>query len=159
MNTFETIKKKLDSEGVSYKILEHEPVWTSEQAAVVRGYSPEEGMKRGAKAMIIRSEGRFYQFVLPGDKKLDFKAIKRILDTESASLATADEVEKVIGCEPGAVPPFGTLFGIPMYVDKRLLENEEIDFNAGKHEITITMKAEDWVKVVKPVVEYFVQKG
>ena len=158
MDVFETIKNRLDQENILYKVKEHEPVWTSEQAAIVRGHSKEEGMKRGAKAMVIRSESKFYQFVLPGNKKLDFKKIKAILNTESASLATAEEVERVIGCTPGAVPPCGTLFDIPTYVDKTLLTNPEIDFNAGKHTISITMKTEDWLKVVKPVTEDFVQK-
>lgn len=158
MNPFLTIKKKLDDEKIPYSILEHSPVFTSEQAALVRGHTKEGGMKRGAKAMIIRSEGRFFQFVLPGDRKLDFKKIKTILHSESASLATPEEVEKVIGCAPGAVPPFGTLFGLPTYVDETLLENQEIDFNAGKHTISVTMKTKDWVKVVEPKVERFVQE-
>ncbi len=158
MDTFNKIKKKLDELKISYKVREHAPVWTSEEAAVVRGYSREEGMRRGAKAMVIRSEGKFFQFVLPGNKKLDFKEIKRILNTESASLATASEVEKVIGCAPGAVPPFGTIFGVKTFVDKSLLENDEIDLNAGKHTISITMKVSDWMNVVKPVVEVFVGK-
>lgn len=150
MNTFLTIKKKLDEEDISYKILEHAPVRTSEEAAIIRGHTREEGMERGAKAMIIRSEGEFYQFVLPGNKKLNFRKIKAILKTQSASLATPEEVEKAIGCTPGAVPPFGNLFGIKTYVDESLLENDEIDFNAGKHTISITMNVKDWMKVVGP---------
>ncbi len=157
MSTFDTIKQKLDQEKIVYRILEHAPVFTSEEAALIRGHTKEEGMKRGAKAMILRSEGKFFQFVLPGNKKLDFKRIKEILHTESVSFATPEEVEKAIGCKPGAVPPFGSLFGLPTFVDKSLLENEEIDFNAGKHEVTITMTVKDWVKIVQPKVEEFVQ--
>ena len=155
--TFETIKKKLDEEKIPYTILEHAQVSTSEEAAMVRGYG-KAGMKIGAKAMIIRSEGKFYQFVLPGDRKLDFKKIKTVLGTESASLATPREVEEVIGCKVGAVPPCGTLLGITTYVDSHLLDNEEIAFNAGKHTASITMKTADWMKIIEPVVADFSQK-
>ncbi len=158
MNPFKAITHALDTAGIPYRIREHAPVRTSGEAAIARGYTQEEGMRRGAKAMIIRSEGRFYQFVLPGNRKLDFRRIKALLGTESASLATAEEVEKAIGCTPGAVPPFGSLFGIPTYVDPALLENGEIDFNAGKHTVSITMRTADWRKAVKPDAAQFVQK-
>ena len=89
--------------------------------------------------------------------KLDFAKIKKILKSKSASLATADEVERVIGCRPGSVPPFGSLFGIPTFVDTHLLLNDEIDFNAGRHTISMTMKVKDWQKVVNAQVFEFVQ--
>lgn len=158
MNPFKTITHALDTAGIPYRIREHAPVRTSREAAIVRGYTQEEGMRRGAKAMIVRSEGKFYQFVLPGDRKLDFKTIKELLQTESASLASEEEVERVMGCRPGAVPPFGSLFGLRTYVDESLLENEEVDFNAGKHTVSITMKTADWKRIVKPIAASFVLK-
>ena len=66
MDTFSTIKRALDENGIVYSLFEHEPVFTSEQAAIVRGRSVEEGMKRGAKAMIMRSGGLFFNlYCLP----------------------------------------------------------------------------------------------
>lgn len=158
MKTFETVKGKAEELGLPFRVTEHEHVHTSAEAAKVRGYSEEEGTRRGAKAMIIRSEGKFYQFVLPGDRKLDFKKVKKVLHTESASLASPDEVEKAIGVKIGAVPPCGSLFGIPTYVDQTLLEIEEIDFNPGSHTHTMTMRTKDWMKLVEPTAEDFVQK-
>ena len=150
---FSRIKGLLDKKHLSYKVMVHEPVHTSEQAAKVRGVA----LQQGAKAMILRSEGKFYQFVIAGDKKIDFKKVKRILNTTSASFATPEEVEKVTGCTIGSVPPYGHLFNIPLYVDKSLLRNEIIDFNAGRHDTSLQMKCKDYLESVDAVIEDFAE--
>ena len=148
---FSRIKELLDGKQLGYKVMVHEPVHTSEEAAKIRGVD----LKQGAKAMVLRSEGKFYQFVIAGDKKIDFKKIKRILNSTSASFAMPEEVENVTGCVIGSVPPFGNLFNIPVYVDKSLLRNEVIDFNAGLRTHSLQMKLEDYLKAVNGVVEDF----
>ena len=156
---FEKIKQLLDSHTIHYTSFEHEPVRTSEDAANVRerltGIPAAEHLKRGAKAMIIRSEGKYYQFVLSAVRKLDFKKVKQVLHTESATLASPEEVQKITDCVPGSVPPFGNLFGIPVYVDPSLLVNETIDFNAGETTVSILMKKDDWDRIVQPEVVSF----
>jgi len=155
MDIYKKICNLLDKNNIKYKILKHEPVYTSEHAAEVRGRGIQEGLKRGAKAMILRSEGKFYQFIIAANEQLDFKKIRKILKAKTASFATPEEVKQVTGVTPGSVPPFGNLFNIPVYVDKSLLKTDEIDFNPGKHDISITMKQEDWVKLVKPIIEEY----
>ncbi|MBI2148208.1 hypothetical protein HYU23_00860 [Candidatus Woesearchaeota archaeon] len=148
---FIKIKAFLDKNKVEYKVLEHEPVYTSEDAARIRNAD----IRMGAKSMIIRSEGKFYNFVLSAAKKIDWGKVKQILHTKSASLATPEEVLKVVNCEIGSVAPFGNLYGIILYCDPYLLKNEEIEFNAGLHTTSIKMKAKDWEKLVKPEVVDF----
>src|SRR3989344_7272275 len=148
---FEKIKNLLDENKVKYEVSEHEPVYTSDDAARVRGVD----IRSGAKSMIIRSDGKFYNFVLSAAKKIDWKKVKKILNGESASFASPEEVKKEIHCEVGSVPPFGNLYGLTVYCDRSLLENEYIDFNAGLHTISIRMKAKDWEKIVKPEVVEF----
>jgi len=155
MDVLSEIKQLLEKNKINYSLLEHEPVYTSEQAAKIRGRGVEEGLKRGAKAMIVRAEGKFYQFVIAAHKRISFKKVKQILKTKSVSLATPEEVKQITDCTPGSVPPFGNLFKIQVYVDKSLLFNEEIDFSAGRHEVSITMKREDWQKIVNPIIEDF----
>jgi len=152
---FKDIKEFLDGKNIEYSFFRHKAVRTSKEAAEVRDMSVEEGMRRGAKAMVIRSEGEFYQFVLPASKKLDFDSIREVLDSRSVSLADPEEVEEITDCKPGAVPPFGNLFGIPVYVDPSLLENEEIDFNAGLRTVSMEMKAGGWKEAVQPQVVEF----
>ncbi len=149
-SVFEKIKKLLDDNKISYQLLTHEPVYTSEQAAKMRGKGIEEGLKRGAKAMIFKIDEKFIQFIVPAHKIVDVKKVKLLLNAKKIKMATPEEVLQVTDCEIGSVPPFGNLFNIQVYCDKEL--SEELDFNAGLHNTSITMKRIDWEKVVKPVI-------
>lgn len=104
----------------------------------------------GAKALIFRSDGKFLMLVIAGDKSADMKVLKFTLRVKSLSLATPEEALQVTHCTIGSIPPFGNLFGIPVYVDKSLYRNERINFNAGRHDTSIQMSIEDWERVVKP---------
>ena len=147
---FEKIKKLLDDNKIRYEILTHEPVYTSEQAAKMRGKGIDVGMRRGAKAMIFKVDDIFIQCIVPAHKIVDQKKIKELLNVKKVKLATPEEVLKVTDCEIGSVPPFGNLFNIPIYCDPEL--SDEIDFNAGLHDTSITMRRSDWEKIVKPVI-------
>lgn len=89
--------------------------------------------------------------VIPGDKQADMSAFRRIVKTKSISLATPEEALQITHCKIGSIPPFGNLFGIPVYADKSLWRNETIYFNAGRHDTSIGINIEDWDKVVKPI--------
>lgn len=93
--------------------------------------------------------------VLPGNRKVDLEKMRALLGEKRLSLATPEEVLHVTGCVIGSVPPFGNLFGIPVYVDRSLLHNSEIAFNAGMLTRSIVMKTEDYVRSVQPIVEDF----
>jgi Ala-tRNA(Pro) deacylase len=147
---FEKIKKILDDNKIQYYLLNHEPVYTSEQAAKMRGKGIAEGLKRGAKAMIFKVDESFVQCIIPAHKIVDVKKVKELLGAKKIKMATPGEVLQVTDCEIGSVPPFGNLFNLPVYCDPEL--SDEIDFNAGLHDTSITMKRSDWEKVVKPVI-------
>ncbi len=148
MSVLENLKKFLNDNNVSYECWTHEPVYTSEQAAKVRGTS----LESGAKAMVFRSEGRYFMVVISGDKKIDFKKVKKIICSDSLSLATAQEVLNVTGCAVGSVPPFGNLANIPVYLDKSIERSPIINFNAGRHDTSISMSLQDYKRVVKPII-------
>src|SRR5688572_13873603 len=106
MNTpFEKIIQLLDSNNIQYRLVEHQPVFTSEEAAKVRGFE----LKQGAKSLILKSPDGFVMAVVPGNKKLDSKKLKKILGVKDIRFATAEEVKQVAGVEIGAVYPFGQL--------------------------------------------------
>jgi Ala-tRNA(Pro) deacylase len=130
----EKIKEILTDGGYWFETFEHEPVRTSEEASKVRvGYTAE----HGAKAIIARvkksGEGKsFAMFVLQGSKKFNTSKIKEQFGLSDIRFATEDEVLKITdGVLPGGVPPFGNLFNLPVYVDRGLLQQEKIVFNAG----------------------------
>ena len=97
---------------------------TCEEAAEVRGVS----LDSGAKAMVLKDTGKklalegvpFYLAVLSASKRFNSKAFKKIINCKSLRFATPEEVFATTGCLPGAVPPFGKLFGVPVWVDRSL---------------------------------------
>ena len=147
---FEKIKKLLDDDKIPHELLTHEPVFTSEQAAKMRGKGVEEGMRRGAKAMIFKVDEKYIQCIVPAHKIVDVKKVKLLLNAKKIKMASPEEVLQVTDCEIGSVPPFGNLFNVPVYCDPEL--SDDIDFNAGLHDTSITMRRIDWEKIVKPVI-------
>ncbi len=147
MTIFERIIQLLDAEHIVYQLQHHEPTRTSAIAAEVRGVS----MHAGAKAIVTTGHktGKHYLFVMPADLKLDNAAVKALL---GEPIGFASDVEAVTTCVPGSVPPFGSIIGLPTYLDERLAENEEIHFNAGSLTDSVTMRYEDYLRLEKPTV-------
>jgi prolyl-tRNA editing enzyme YbaK/EbsC (Cys-tRNA(Pro) deacylase) len=151
MKVFTEIKNFLDENKIDYEFKEHEEVLTSEEAAKVRG----EDIKIGAKAMILKCDERFVMFVLSAAKKIDSKKVKKILDCESLRFATPDEVMIITNCLPGGVPPFANIFKIDLLVDKTIVDNEFMAFNAGERTKSLKIKTKDYFLLLKPRVEEF----
>lgn len=148
---FEKITKLLDENGIKYKPLEHAAAHTSEESAKIRGTK----LEQGAKALVMFGDNKPVMLVLPANLAVDtnkFKADQKIKDLR---MATPEEVKKLTGTEIGAVPPFGNLFSLSLYVDMKLGENDEIAFNAGEHTKSIIMDYKDFEIVTKPIVGKF----
>jgi Ala-tRNA(Pro) deacylase len=143
---FERLRTRLESKGVHFKVLRHAPVFTSEEAAAVRG-TP---LASGAKALVCKADDRFVLIVLPADRKLAGKAVRKGEGIKSLRFASREEVEQLTGLSPGSIPPFGSLFGLPTWCDDRLAEHETINFNAGDHAISISLLYSDYVAVEQP---------
>lgn len=148
---FERLNALLQSNSVNFRVLIHEPVFTSADSARVRGVS----LHSGAKALILKAGDKFLMVVLPADLSLDSKGIKRELNSKNIRFANQDEVESLTTLKPGSIPPFGSLFNLPTYCDDRLKENETIYFNAGSHTCSIGMGTTDYLVVEKPVLGLF----
>lgn len=150
-SVFLRLEGLLKERGVDFTILRHQPVFTSEEAATVRGVA----LSSGAKALICKVEAGFVMFVVPADQKLDSKQVRQALGIHGLRFATREELKELTGLPPGAVPPFGSLFGLPNYCDTRLAENERINFNAGDNSISISLRYEDYLKVENPTLGTF----
>ena len=148
---FDRLETLLKEQGVPFMVLRHPPVFTSEAAAAVRGTS----LSSGAKALVCKVDDRFVLFVLPADRRLDSKRVRQALGSRSLRFAAAEELRSLTGLAPGAVPPFGRLFQLPVYCDSRLAANERINFNAGDHAISVTMRYADYLQVENPTLGAF----
>ena len=148
----------LAANHIAFRTFEHAPVRTSEEAQKLR---PEYSMHQGAKALIVKikkaGEGpEFVMLVFPADLKFDGKKVRAMLGAKDVSFATEEQVGELTGgVQVGGVPPFGNLFNLPVYVDEKLFENDEIIFNAGDRSFSAAMKASDWRALVNPIVADF----
>ena len=154
-SVFDRVQELLGRHGVSFQVLRHEAVYTSQQAADVRGTS----LASGAKALVCKGDDQFVMFVLPADLKLDSKAVRRERGWKKLRFADKQEVLQLTGLEPGSIPPFGSLFGLPTLCDTRLGNNETINFNAGDHCISVSMAYTDYVRAESPELGNFGEAG
>lgn len=145
-SVFRHITRLLEEHSVPFDVLRHEPVYTSLEAARVRGTS----LSSGAKALVCKADGRFIMIVLPANLRLDSKRVRRGEGISSLRFADRDEVQELTGLAPGAIPPLGSLFSLPTWCDDRLGQETRINFNAGDHATSISMAYADYVKVEKP---------
>lgn len=145
MDVLNKILKLLKNSGVEYKHLEHQEVRTSEEAAKARGVS----LSSGAKAMVVKTKDQYSLIVLPADKKIDWKKVKKILGGEPR-LATIEETEKLTSVKVGGIPPFGNILGLPTIFDPTLLNQEILNFNIGSKTHSVNMKSKDLLKLVNP---------
>ena len=152
-SVFQQIEVMLAQHGLGYQVLRHEPVYTSEDVARIRG-TP---LASGAKALICKGEDRFVMFVVPADRKLDSHAARRAKGWRKLRFATREEVLELTGLAPGSIPPFGSLFGLPTHCDARLGDNDVINFNAGDHSISVSMRYADYVLAEKPELGTFAE--
>lgn len=143
---FTAIERLLAERSVPYTVLRHSPVYTSEAAAEIRG-AP---LASGAKALVCKADERYLLLVLPADRKLDSRRVRKEQGWKSLRFADRDEVQRLTGLVPGSIPPFGSLFQLPTLCDPRLGDNEAINFNAGDHSISISMTYGDYVSVEQP---------
>ena len=145
-SVFERIQEKLNAAKIPFVESHHEPVFTSEQAAAVRGAR----LQSGAKALVVKVGEEFAMLVVPADRKLDSKKARASLGVKAIRFATKEEVLQLTGLQPGSIPPFGSLFELKTYVDPALGENASINFNAGDHSISIQMAYADYLTAEGP---------
>lgn len=143
-NVFQAIVDKLQVEGLSFTVIEHEPVYTMEQACEVCGNSPEEGVKvLFARMYKSKKEYEYCLVVWTGNKPVDFKQIANLLEAKKIKLASPEEVKSNLGIEIGALSPFGYSGAYPVVFDSNLLQQEILFINAGVHNRTIKLASKD----------------
>ncbi len=143
--------QRLREHKVPYDVLRHAPVYTSAEAAQVRGTT----LASGAKALICKADNRYVMFVLPADLRLDSKGIRKQHGVRSLRFASGDEVREITGLAPGAIPPLGSLFDLPTWCDEGMAKQERINFNAGDHSVSVSMTFESYRVVEAPLLGSF----
>jgi Ala-tRNA(Pro) deacylase len=146
------IKRILAEKNIEFEEFQHEAVYTSEQAARVRGLN---SAKAGIKSMIFKTEtGKFILVLNPGDRKVDTKKIAKMEKAKHLSIAKPEEVEKVAGVPIGCVAPFGLKTKLKTYLNEELLKSEYLYFNPGLHTKTVEIRAADLLQVLENPIRF-----
>ncbi len=148
----ERLKKHLDDNKIKYVIKSHSVAYTTPEIAAM-AHVPG---KEWAKTVIIKIDGKMAMAVLPASYRIDFDDFKKAVGVKNIELAPEEEFKNHFAdCEVGAMPPFGNLYDMEVYVAESLTEDDEITFNACSHKELMQMAYKDFKKLVKPKVVKF----
>ena len=146
------LRESLDQAGVRYTLIRHSPAMTAQEVAA-SAHTPG---KEVAKTVMVLLNRRMAMAVLPASYKVDFRRLREASGADEARLATEAEFgEKFPGCEIGAMPPFGNLYGMEVYASESLAEDDEIAFSAGAHTEFIRLAYDDFERLARPTVICF----
>jgi len=146
------LKDFLDANAVKYMLISHSPAFTAQEVAASAAVSGNEL----AKTVMIKVDSNMAMAVLRAPDQVDFDRLARALGTYEVSLAEEDEFKGLFpNCETGAMPPFGNLYEMNVYVDSRLAEDDEIAFNAGTLTELMRLPYADFARLVEPEVLEF----
>jgi len=141
------VKDFLDTNRIHYSSIVHPTSYTAQGTAA---YAHVSG-KEMAKTVVVKIDSQLAMAVLPASSQLDLAGLKKLTKSKSVSLASEPEFEfKFPDCDLGAMPPFGNLYGMPVYVAASLAEEPEIAFNACSHTEIIKLAYSDFAALVNP---------
>ena len=146
------LKEFLDKEGVKYVSIIHSPAYTAQEVAA----SAHIPGKELAKTIIVELDGQMAMAVLPANRKIVLQDLREVTGSDQVKFASEEQFrQRFPGCETGAMPPFGNLYGMEVFLAETLTALEAIAFNAGSHTEVIRMSFKDFERLVQPKVMSF----
>ena len=151
MAILKRLKEMLDGAKVPYEVYNHALAYTAQEIAAKQHFSGNEM----AKVVMLEVDGKLVMGVIRGNDKISLNEVRDSLGVRNVRLATEEEfIARFPECEIGAMPPFGNLYGLKVYVDPSLAKDESIYFNAGNHVQTVHLKYKDFARLVEPQVAH-----
>src|SRR6266481_3051304 len=146
------LKEFLDKEKIKYVSIVHSPAYTAQEVAASAHITGREL----AKTIIVELDGQMAMAILPANRKIVLQDLREVTGSDQVKFASEEEFkERFPECETGAMPPFGHLYGMEVYVAESLSDNDDIAFNAGSHTEVIKMACKDFERLVQPKVVNF----
>ena len=156
----ERLRKLLDREGATYRVIEHEPEGRTEVIAKIRGNRIEQSIKSMVLQVRLTKKENIYCLAnVPGNCRVDFEGVKTFYNADSVAFAQRDKAQGLTGCIIGAIPPFSFSDQLPLLADPLIQENEEVVFNAGRLDRSIMMKLSDYIRIALPHLVPIAQRG
>jgi Ala-tRNA(Pro) deacylase len=151
----ERLRTFLDSVHAEFTLTVHSKAFTAREVALAERLPPREV----AKSVVLFGDGEYYIVVIPASKLVDFQELRPALGLTQARLADEDELGRLFpDCELGAMPPFGSLYGLPVYLDASLAGEPVIAFNAGTHREVIHMPTAEFRRLASPAIVSLVRE-
>jgi Ala-tRNA(Pro) deacylase len=148
MQCKERLEKIFRENGIPFEVLTHPEVYTMQETAAALHVSG----KQVAKVVIVKADGKMVMLVVPAPSRLNLQKVKMILDADAVTLAKESEFSSLFSdCLPGAMPPFGSLYQMPVFIDESLAEQKEIVFRVGTHRNSMKMSYTEYAQLEKPI--------
>ena len=152
MDCKERLSGYLKEQGVEFESLTHPQAYTMQEVAA----EVHESGKQVAKVVMVKADSRHVMLVVPASHRLNFARVGKLLSADRVSLAKEEEFAEIFpDCAPGAMPPFGNLYQVPVYVDQALANQDQILFRVGTHRDAIKMAYADYARLVQPTIGDF----
>jgi Ala-tRNA(Pro) deacylase len=155
MECRDRLEDYLRENGVPFEVQHHPRAITAQEVAATEHVPG----KMLAKVVMVMVDGEMVMLSLPAPYQVDLEKVGKVLVAEETRLAEEEEFEGAFpDCEVGAMPPFGNLYELPVYVEEALAEDETIFFRAGSHTDTMSVRYADFEQLVKPTVAEFAHR-
>jgi Ala-tRNA(Pro) deacylase len=142
----------LDEQGVRYRLSHHPTAYTSQELAQVEHVSG----RNVIKPVVVKADGQFVLCALPASYKVDLGELRSQLRADDVRLADEQSLEQIFqGCEIGAEPPIGRLWGLPTLMDESLTADDMVTFQAGTHCDSVTMSLAEYRRIAQPEIAHF----
>jgi len=152
MTAQERLAAYLQQQGVEFSLHHHSQAYTAQEVAASEHVSGH----RFVKVVMVKGDDGLAMMCVPASLDVDLDAAAEVLHTDCVRLAYEEEFAPLFDdCEVGAMPPFGNLYDVPVYLDETLEEDDKIVFNGGTHRETFEMSVDDFERLVHPRVAHF----
>ena len=139
----------LDQHEIRYVTISHSPAYTAQRIAELTRIPG----KELAKTVIVKIDDKFAMAVLPASRRVNLRHMQEAIGADDVTLSSEEEFRELFpDCEVGAMPPFGNLYDMGVYVAEQLTEDDEIAFNSGTHSELVKMSYRDFANLVTPQV-------
>lgn len=147
MPVAQNVAQFLKSSGIAYEVMQHPEAFTAQEVAATVHVTG----KEVAKTLVVNADGKYLMAVIPAPHKLSLRLLKDLLSAKEVRLATETELTQLFPeCEVGAMPPFGNLYNMAVYMSTALKDRQEIIFNACTHTEVIKISYADFERLVQP---------
>jgi Ala-tRNA(Pro) deacylase len=147
MDARQRLESYFGEQGVDFEVKEHPTAYTAQRIAA----SEHVPGRTFAKVVMARADDTLLMLVLPAPEMVDVTKVAHVVGGEVRLATETEFAPSFPDCDPGAMPPFGNLYGVPVYVDRMMGESERIVFQAGAHDVTMSVAYADFERLVQPM--------